>query len=134
MRILILIAFLIVVPVISNGQFTGKNEQKANTNKTIFRVASVTGAALIATGGLLFLSEMGKPAGEYNESRSKTGETLVYVGTGIALVSFTFMIANRKNDYVDGSISLETNDVPSINRGWKTTRHFPALSLKIALP
>ncbi len=110
--------------------------KKSKQQKTLFWIAGGTGVGLFTIGGIMYMSEFGKglPGGTgYNEKKSKTGETLMYVGVGLALVSVPFRIAYKKNEKAAASLSLENRRVSYPKEVNIVSSSVPVLSLKINL-
>lgn len=62
--------------------------KRVRTQKTIATAAAVTGGALVATGGMIYLGQMG--AGR-DGSSANIGEALALTGVGLVLVSSLFI-------------------------------------------
>ena len=137
MRIICLIILLVCTSVLHgqvnfiNSQDSDRYMRAGDGNRTAFKVLSITGASLVIIGSAMFLTEMTKPPGEFNQSRSRTGETLVYVGGGLLIASIPFKIASGRNEILRGDLSL--NAKPPVYKPGHNARYIPSVSVSIRL-
>jgi hypothetical protein len=110
--------------------------RKSKRQKTLAWITAGTGLGVFTTGLIMYLSEYGNglPGGTgYNEKTSKTGETLMYVGGGLVLVSVPFRIAYKRNKKLATSLSINNSRVVYPPLKDKAFSFVPSLCLRIGL-
>jgi hypothetical protein len=110
--------------------------RKSKTQKTWAWITGGTGALVFTVGLIMYMSEFedglsGAPG--YNEKSAKTGETLMYVGGGLVLVSIPFSIAYKKNAKLAVSLSIRNRPVLYPPLAGKSFAFAPSLCVRIDL-
>jgi hypothetical protein len=88
--------------------------KKSKRQKTLYWIVGGTGLGLFALGSIMFMSEFGdglSGSTGYNEKTFKTGETLMYVGGGLTLVTIPLRIGYKNNEKLAASLSLENGGI-----------------------
>jgi len=141
----IFLSFLLVITLhVAYGQSTenktalGKEDylKKSKGQKTLARITVGTGLGVFTVGLVMYFSEYGKglPGGTgFNEKTFKTGETLMYVGGGILLVSVPFHIAYKRNEKLAASLSINNRRIVCPPLANKAFSFVPSLCLSIGL-
>jgi len=143
MKIFLLFLLLITLHI-GYGQSTenrtgpGKEDylKKSKRQKTWGWIAAGTGVGLFTIGLVMYLSEYGDglPGGTgYNEKTSNTGETLMFVGGGLVLVSIPFQIEYKRNKKLAASVSINNRRIVYPLLVDKTFSFAPSLCLRIGL-
>lgn len=110
---------------------------KGDPNKTIYLATAISGTVLLGAGLVMFLSDYGEGlpgGGGADEKKIKTGETLMYVGGGLVLISIPFYIASKRNRGFGININLQRQNASKLHGSFVTYFYQPSLSVKITIP
>lgn len=133
---------LVMASFYCNAQFNNErntiNQEsfsaKKSPQKTIYLATAIPGVVLLSVGFVMFLSDYGEglPGGSgADEKKMKTGETLMYVGGGLTLISIPFYIASRRNNGFHITMDVKNNKMLMVHKTNFIDRYYPSLSLKI---
>lgn len=110
--------------------------QKARTQKTWTKIIGFTGLGLLVPGVIMYMADWGDGftdnAGA-NERTARTGETLMYVGGGMVLLSVPLQLASNRNQKIAASLAVESRRIGLPQHGAMAAAFRPFLSLKIHL-
>lgn len=112
--------------------------QKSKRQNTIAWTTGIPGISVFTIGLIMYMSDFGDglPGGDpanYDENKVKTGETLMYIGGGLTLVSIPFAMLAWKNKKIAStySASFKTETTPvMIKTGFKKVT-YPAFTVTI---
>lgn len=113
--------------------------QKSKNQKTAAWLLVAGGAALIVSGGIVWVNHINEkaetdPFGAYMEAyTTTTGDWIAVAGLVAAAGSIPLFIAGAKNKRKAMSMSFKKEMVPQLQKTSFANRFVPSLSLKISL-
>jgi hypothetical protein len=141
----IFLSFLLLATLhLAYGQSTGNRTalgkedylKKSKVQKKLASITGGTGLGIFTIGLVIYFSQYGNGLSGgtgYNEKTSKTGETLMYVGGGLVLVSVPFKMAYKRNKKLAASLSFNNRRIVCPPLANKAFSFVPSLCLQIGL-
>jgi len=145
MKILLLLLLLATIHTAYGQSIKQKNIlekedylMKSEKQKKFSLAAGATGIGLMLIGLIIDVSEFGNGMDFTGESRSdekfaKFGETLMIVGSGVALASIPLRNAHKRNQKMAAALSINNKRVVHPPLANKAFPFAPTVSLKISL-